>query len=64
MNKKLTSLSLAGVMLLSTASPVFAATKEAMKETKAPTKMEQLVKEGEKKLEEVKKRWQRSKRKS
>lgn len=55
MNKKLTSLSLAGVMLLSTASPVFAATKEAMKETKAPTKMEQLVKEGEKKLEEVKK---------
>ena len=55
MNKKLTSLSLAGVMLLSTASPVFAEAKEAIKETKAPTKMEQLVKEGEKKLEEVKK---------
>ncbi|WP_277221261.1 hypothetical protein [Peptoniphilus vaginalis] len=53
MNKKLTSLSLAGVMLLSTASPVFAEAKEAM--TKEPTKMEQLVKKGEKKLEEVKK---------
>ena len=55
MNKKLTSLSLAGVMLLSSASPVFAEAKEAIKETKAPTKVEQLVKEGEKKLEEVKK---------
>ena len=53
MNKKLTSLSLAGLMLLSTASPVFAEAKEAM--TKEPSKMEQLVKEGEKKLEEVKK---------
>ena len=51
MNKKLTSLSLAGLMLLSTASPVFAEAKEA----KEPSKMEQLVKEGEKKLEEVKK---------
>ena len=49
MNKKLTSLSLAGVMLLSTASPVFAATEAAMKEAKEPNKMEQLVKDGKEK---------------
>lgn len=50
MNKKLTSLSLAGVMLLSTASPVFAATEAAMKEAKEPNKMEQLVKDGKEKM--------------
>ena len=54
MNKKLTSLSLAGVMLLSTASPVFAAAENAMKETKEPTKMEQLVKDGKEKMTEAK----------
>lgn len=50
MNKKLTSLSLAGVMLLSTASPVFAATEAAMKETKEPTKMEKVLEEGKEKM--------------
>lgn len=54
MNKKLTSLSLAGVMLLSTASPVFAATKEAIKETKAPTKVEQLAKDAKEKMTDAK----------
>ena len=53
MNKKLTSLSLAGVMLLSTASPVLAAT-EAKAEVKEPSKMEQLVKKGEEKMAETK----------
>ena len=46
MNKKITSLSLAGVMLLSTASPVLAATEEKT-EVKAPTKMEEVLKKGE-----------------
>ena len=46
MNKKLTSLSLAGVMLLSTASPVLAATEEKA-EVKAPTKIEEALKKGE-----------------
>lgn len=50
MNKKLTSLSLAGVMLLSTASPVFAATEAVMKETKEPTKMEKVLEEGKEKM--------------
>ena len=50
MNKKLTSLSLAGVMLLSTASPVFAATEAAMKETKEQTKMEKVLEEGKEKV--------------
>lgn len=54
MNKKLTSLSLAGVMLLSTASPVFAEVTEAVKDVKEPTKMEKVVEEGNKKLEETK----------
>ena len=54
MNKKITSLSLAGIMLLSTASPVFAAAENAMKETKEPTKMEQLVKDGKEKMTEAK----------
>ena len=44
MNKKITSLSLAGVMLLSTASPVLAATEG---EVKAPTKIEEALKKGE-----------------
>ena len=46
MNKKITSLSLAGVMLLSTASPVLAATEEKT-EVKAPTKIEEALKKGE-----------------
>ena len=46
MNKKITSLSLAGVMLLSTASPVLAATEEKA-EVKAPTKIEEALKKGE-----------------
>ena len=50
MNKKLTSLSLAGVMLLSTASPVFAATENAVKEAKVPNKVEQLAKEAKEDL--------------
>ena len=54
MNKKLTSLSLAGVMLLSTASPVFAEVTEAVKDVKEPTKMEKVLEEGNKKLEETK----------
>ena len=54
MNKKLTSLSLAGVMLLSTASPVFAEAENAMKEAKETTKMEQLVKDGKEKMTEAK----------
>ena len=44
MNKKITSLSLAGIMLLSTASPVFAAT-EANTKVKETTKAEQMVKD-------------------
>lgn len=54
MNKKLTSLSLAGVMLLSTASPVFAEVTEAVKDVKEPTKVEKVLEEGNKKLEETK----------
>ena len=54
MNKKLTSLSLAGVMLLSTASPVFAAAENAVKEAENKTAMEKVLEKGEKKLEEVK----------
>ncbi len=50
MNKKLTSISLAGVMLLSTASPVFAAAENTIKEAKEPNKMEQLVKDGKEKM--------------
>lgn len=53
MNKKITSLSLAGVMLLSTASPVLAAT-EGKTEVKAPTKMEEALKKGEEKFAKVK----------
>lgn len=54
MNKKLTSLSLAGVMLLSTASPVFAAAENAVKEAENKTAVEKVLEKGEKKLEEVK----------
>ena len=54
MNKKITSLSLAGVMLLSTASPVFAATEAAMKETKEPNKIEEALKKGEEVVKEGK----------
>lgn len=50
MNKKLTSLSLAGVMLLSTASPVFAEVTEAVKDVKEPTKMEKVLEEGKEKM--------------
>lgn len=50
MNKKLTSLSLAGVMLLSTASPVFAEVTEAVKDVKEPTKMEKVLEEGKEKV--------------
>ena len=46
MNKKITSLSLAGIMLLSTASPVFAAT-EAKTDAKQPSKIEEALKKGE-----------------
>lgn len=53
MNKKLTSLSLAGVMLLSTASPVFAAAENAMKEAKEPSKVEQLSKDAKEAGKEV-----------
>lgn len=51
MNKKITSLSLAGIMLLSTASPVFAApeVKAPVKETKA----EQMVKDAKEAGKEV-----------
>ena len=44
MNKKITSLSLAGIMLLSTASPVFAAP-EVKAPVKEPTKAEEMVKD-------------------
>ena len=54
MNKKITSLSLAGIMLLSTASPVFAEVTEAVKDVKEPNKMEKVLEEGNKKLEETK----------
>ncbi|MDU5806978.1 MAG: hypothetical protein E6Z55_05845 [Peptoniphilus harei] len=54
MNKKLTSLSLAGVMLLSTASPVFAAAENTVKEAENKTAVEKVLEKGEKKLEEVK----------
>lgn len=54
MNKKLTSLSLAGVMLLSTASPVFAAVENTVKETKEPSKVEQLAKDAKDKLDGAK----------
>lgn len=50
MNKKLTSLSLAGIMLLSTASPVFAEVTEAVKDVKEPTKMEKVLEEGKEKV--------------
>lgn len=50
MNKKLTSLSLAGVMLLSTASPVFAEVTESVKDVKEPTKMEKVLEEGKEKV--------------
>lgn len=53
MNKKLTSISLAGVMLLSTASPVFAAAENAMKEAKEPSKVEQLAKDAKEAGKEV-----------
>ena len=53
MNKKLTSLSLAGVMLLSTASPVFAAAEKAVKEAKEPSKVEQLAKDAKEAGKEV-----------
>lgn len=54
MNKKLTSLSLAGVMLLSNASPVFAAAENTVKEAENKTAVEKVLEKGEKKLEEVK----------
>ena len=52
MNKKITSLSLAGIMLLSTASPVFAApeVKAPVKET---TKAEEMVKDAKKAGKEI-----------
>ena len=52
MNKKITSLSLAGIMLLSTASPVFAApeVKAPVKETKA----EQMVKDAKEAMTDAK----------
>ncbi|WP_148465285.1 hypothetical protein [Peptoniphilus harei] len=53
MNKKLTSLSLAGVMLLSTASPVFAEAENAMKEAKETSKVEQLAKDAKEAGKEV-----------
>ena len=53
MNKKITSLSLAGVMLLSTASPVLAATEEKA-EVKAPTKIEEALKKGEEVVKDAK----------
>ena len=53
MNKKITSLSLAGIMLLSTASPVFAAT-EAKAEVKEPTKAEQMVKDAKEAMTDAK----------
>ena len=53
MNKKITSLSLAGIMLLSTASPVFAAPAENT-EVKQPNKIEEAIKKGEEKMAEAK----------
>ena len=53
MNKKITSLSLAGIMLLSTASPVFAAT-EANTKVKEPTKAEQMVKDAKEAMTDAK----------
>lgn len=53
MNKKITSLSLAGIMLLSTASPVFAAPAEKT-EVKQPNKIEEAIKKGEEKMAEAK----------
>ena len=52
MNKKITSLSLAGIMLLSTASPVFAAPAEKT-EVKQPTKAEEMVKDAKEAGKEV-----------
>lgn len=54
MNKKLTSLSLAGVMLLSTASPVFAEAKEAMKAADNKTAIEKVVEKSDKAVEKAK----------
>ncbi|MFR8927962.1 MAG: hypothetical protein ACLVGN_07515, partial [Peptoniphilus senegalensis] len=53
MNKKITSLSLAGIMLLSTASPVFAAP-AGNAEVKQPNKIEEAIKKGEEKMAEAK----------
>lgn len=52
MNKKITSLSLAGIMLLSTASPVFAAPAEKT-EGKQPTKAEEMVKDAKEAGKEI-----------
>ena len=52
MNKKITSLSLAGIMLLSTASPVFAAPAEKA-EVKEPTKAEEIVKDAKEAGKEI-----------
>ena len=52
MNKKITSLSLAGIMLLSTASPVFAAPAEKT-EVKQPTKAEEMVKDAKEAGKEI-----------
>lgn len=54
MNKKLTSLSLAGVMLLSTASPVFAEAKEVIKNADNKTAIEKVVEKGDKVVEKAK----------
>lgn len=54
MNKKLTSLSLAGVMLLSTASPVFAEAKEVIKNADNKTAIEKVVEKGDKAVEKAK----------
>lgn len=53
MNKKITSLSLAGIMLLSTASPVFAAPAEKT-EVKQPTKAEEMVKDAKEAMTDAK----------
>lgn len=52
MNKKITSLSLAGIMLLSTASPVFAAPAEKA-EVKETTKAEEIVKDAKEAGKEI-----------
>ena len=52
MNKKITSLSLAGIMLLSTASPVFATT-EAKTPAKEATKAEEMVKDAKEAGKEI-----------